>query len=293
MKRFNKSAIAVAMAVTLTLGIAPVAGAQDIVLGGNEGDNGERTAWVDPTLPPQPLPEGLTEQPGPTSTVDSLVDPNGNRYPADPALATNIAELEKSNAVASTGVSPAKNAVCVENGVTVSYLRHADGLNYVKAGNPTTGALPGAAGAYRSYADINADQNCALVDGGQVQGAVTPGEVTTDPADIAKAVAAVVGAGVGAAIIINGVKYFLNKDGKTLVETPERVHMDATPEEKAKSEQLIKENAGQINNANNAQNERGIAAATGVNKIPAALMTLLLASVLAAAAFVFGRRQLV
>lgn len=118
---------------------------------------------------------------------------------------------------------------------------------------------------------------------------VTPGEVTTDPADVAKAVAAIVGAGVGAAVIINGVKYFLNKDGKTLVETPERVNMDATPEEKAKSEQLIKENAAQIN----AQNERGVAASTGVNKIPAALMTLLLTSVLAAAAFVFGRRQLV
>ena len=39
--------------------------------------------------------------------------------------------------------------------------------------------------------------------------------------------------------------------------------------------------------------ERGIGASAGVNKIPGALLSLVLASVLGAAAFAFGRRQLV
>lgn len=289
MKRFNKTVVSLATAGALGFGVAPIAFAEDAAFGDLPVTPGEEGATsVDANYPANPT----NNTPGTTVNLPEGAAWDESIAPAQNAPATSIDELGKQNAVASTGVAPLMNAVCVNGGTRVNYLRHADGLNYVKEGYPTTGALPGADGAYRSYADITADANCALVDGGQVQGAVTPGEVTTDPADVAKAVAAVVGAGVGAAIIINGVKYFLNKDGKTLVETPERVNMDATPEEKAKSEQLIKENAAEINNGA-AQNERGIAAATGVNKIPAALLSLLLASVLAAAAFVFGRRQLV
>ncbi|MEH0147132.1 hypothetical protein V6D40_05555 [Corynebacterium sp. Q4381] len=290
MKRFNKTVVSLATAGALGFGVAPIAFAQDAQFGDLPVTEGEGALAVDANYPENPV----DNTPGTTVNLPEGATWDESIAPAPNAPATSIDELTKAQPEAQNTTAPLANVVCTDgDGNRVTYLRHADGLNYVKDGYDTTGALPGAAGAYRSYADLQADQSCDLVEGGDVQGAVTPGEVTTDPADIAKAVAAVVGAGVGAAIIINGVKYFLNKDGKTLVETPERVHMDATPEEKAKSEQLIKENAAEINNANNAQNERGIAAATGVNKIPAALMTLLLASVLAAAAFVFGRRQLV
>lgn len=256
MKRFNKTVVSLATAGALGFGVAPTAFAQDAQFG---------------DLP-------VTPSEGATSEGATYVD----TYPA----------------LAPEGVIGGGNNEPAQDNTLPKVRDNSAAVEYVtKEENGVTYALFADANGARLWYPINANREPVRADGTVVPGLtpampVTPGEVTTDPADIAKAVAAVVGAGVGAAIIINGVKYFLNKDGKTLVETPERVHMDPTPEEKAKSEQLIKENAGQIN-AENAQNERGIAAATGVNKIPAALMTLLLASVLAAAAFLFGRRQLV
>ena len=127
-----------------------------------------------------------------------------------------------------------------------------------------------------------------------------------DTRKAAKIAAGLLAAGVGTAIIVNGVKYFLNKDKQTLVPSEDRVHAEPTADEKKASDELKANNADQIaqqtgvdtttNGASNtgaADGQRGISAATGVNKVPAGLLSLLLASILGAAAFVFGRRQLI
>ena len=302
LKRMNKTAIALATAGAMTLGVAPAAMAEDAQWGDLPVKPGEGESYVSETTSAA-LPTEIegTEQPGETITNPPF-DPTGNPHPADPTPATNISQLA-TTAPSASNTAPMKNVVCREDGKSVTYLRHADGLNYVKEGNKTTGALPGGEGEYRSLESIREDENCSFVDGGNVQGPVAPGEAEgPSDKDIAKAVAAVAAAGVGAAIIINGIKYFVNKDKQTLVPSEDRVNQEPTAEEKAKSDELKANNADQIaqqtgtdaTGANTTANgERGMSAATGVNKVPAALMALLLASVLGAAAFVFGRRQLV
>ncbi|MEH0148006.1 hypothetical protein V6D40_10095 [Corynebacterium sp. Q4381] len=136
---------------------------------------------------------------------------------------------------------------------------------------------------------------------------VVPATSLPEVKDAEKNTGALLGIAAGIAglvLLIQGVKYFMNKDG-VLVEDPNRVNEKATAEEKAKSDQLMAEHgeeiAAQIADAkggdaadgNAANGERGIGASTGVNEVPAGLLSLLLASVLGAAAFVFGRRQLI
>lgn len=292
MKRMNKNAIALATAGALTLAVAPAAMAQNAP--NIDQLTGDGETFVTPTDAPETLPGGMTEGDGPTITKGTQIK---STFVGTPT------ETPKSTAPAVAQTAPLKNAKCGD----VYYYRHADGLNYVTDPNRTTGALPGS--GWRSYKDILEKGDCVFVDDGNVQGPVEPGEAAGPSAgDIAKAVAAVAGAAVGTGIIINGVKYFVNKDKKTLVQDPNRVNAEPSAEEKAKSEQVVKANpdavasqtgagnaqAGANNAADPAANgERGIGASTGVNKLPAGILSLLLASLLGAAAFVFGRRQLV
>lgn len=293
MKRMNKNAVALATAGALTLAVAPAAMAQDETDINKLGGNGE--TFVTPTDSPAPRPSGMTEGKGPTITEGTQIK---STFVGTPT------ETPKSTPRAVAPTAPLKNAKCN----SVIYYRHADGLNYVTDPNRTTGALPGT--GVKSYQDILNDKDCSFIeDSNNVQGPVEPGEAAGPSAgDIAKAVAALAGAAVGTGIIINGVKYFVNKDKKTLVQDPNRVNAEPSAEEKAKSEEVVKANpdavasqtgagnaeAGANNAAAPAANgERGIGASTGVNKLPAGILSLLLASLLGAAAFVFGRRQLV
>lgn len=297
LKRMNKTAIALATAGALGFGAAPAMARDADNLG--DLDPNSDAAFVSENAPENPA----GEPDGPTVNVPGGETWDNNIAPSQPATATSINDLTKTPEAKASNTAPMKNVVCREDGKSVTYLRHADGLNYVKEGNKTTGALPGGEGEYRSLESIRTDGNCSFVDGGNVQGPVAPGEAEgPSDKDIAKAVAAIAGAGVGTAIIINGIKYFVNKDKQTLVPSEDRVNQEPTAEEKAKSDELKANNADQIaqqtgtdaTGANTTANgERGMSAATGVNKVPAALMALLLASVLGAAAFVFGRRQLV
>lgn len=297
MKRMNKTAIALATAGALGFGAVPAMARDADNLG--DLDPNSDAAFVSENAPENPA----GEPDGPTVNVPAGETWDNNIAPSQPATATSINDLPKTPEAKASNTAPMKNVVCREDGKSVTYLRHADGLNYVKEGNKTTGALPGGEGEYRSLESIREDEHCSFVDGGNVQGPVAPGEAEgPSDKDIAKAVAAVAAAGVGAAIIINGIKYFVNKDKQTLVPSEDRVNQEPTAEEKAKSDELKANNADQIaqqtgtdaTGANTTANgERGMSAATGVNKVPAALMALLLASVLGAAAFVFGRRKLV
>lgn len=313
MKRTNKASLALATAGALVLGVAPAAFAEDATFGDLPVTPGEGESYVsETTSAPLPTEVSGTEQPGETITNPPF-DPTGNPYPADPTRATNISQLTTTTAPSASNTAPMKNAVCTDaSGNRVKYLRHADGLNYVKDGNATTGALPGAAGAYRSYNDIRNDKDCVFVEDGNVQSPVTPGETTVDPKDAAKAAAVIAGLGVGTAVIVNGIKYFVNKDKATLVPSEDRVNQEPTAEEKAKSDELKQNNADQIasqggtdtdanaagnagaNAAGNAADtNRGIGATTGNNSIAKGLISLALLSVLGAAVFAFGRRRLV
>lgn len=130
-----------------------------------------------------------------------------------------------------------------------------------------------------------------------------PGETTEK--DLLPIVLGVLGGLVGLGLVIAGVNYWVNKDGN-LVTDPNKVNEPSSPADAENTKKIVGENAeevakqigidpatGEQVDGQAAVGERGIGAATGVNKIPAALLSLLLASVLGAAAFVFGRRQLV
>lgn len=266
MKRMNKTAIALATAGAVTLGVAPAAMAQE---NGQKCfvDSNNIQVWYNVDASGKPLKKDGTEAsvkgpcPAPATTTTTTTT-----APANP---TPNAE----------GKLPYRDP----NGVIV-WLTPKAGDKSEPADKP-----------------LGKDSTYTLVDPETEDLSVTPAEGPSDK-DIAKAVAAVAAAGVGAAIIINGIKYFVNKDKQTLVPSEDRVNQEPTAEEKAKSDELKANNADQIaqqtgtdaTGANTTANgERGMSAATGVNKVPAALMALLLASVLGAAAFVFGRRQLV
>lgn len=294
MKRTNKASLALATAGALVLGVAPAAMAQNAPSLSNLNSTGSATYVSETTSAPLPTDISGTEQPGPTITNPTFTNtstPSSKPQPTTTGTPT-------------VATAPMKNAVCRENGQSVTYLRHADGLNYVKDGYNTTGALPGAAGAYRSYNDIRNDTGCVFVEDGNVQSPVTPGETTVDPKDAAKAAAVIAGLGVGTTVIVNGIKYFVNKDKATLVPSEDRVNQEPTAEEKAKSDELKQNNADQIasqggtdtgaNAAGNAADtNRGIGATTGNNSIAKGLISLALLSVLGAAVFAFGRRRLV
>ncbi|WP_288872578.1 hypothetical protein [uncultured Corynebacterium sp.] len=129
---------------------------------------------------------------------------------------------------------------------------------------------------------------------------------------------------------LDGVTYFLNKDGHTFVSDVLRVNSDVTPEEVSASERLVAKFAGEIarqgieaaraagdlnvdvapaapyaaerggaetvdaaaaDTAATAQ--RGLAAETGSNTLVRALFALLLASVLGTGVYAFARRRLI
>ena len=125
-----------------------------------------------------------------------------------------------------------------------------------------------------------------------------------DPADDAPVAAGLVK--FPPVLTLNGETFFLNKDGHTFVADVTRVNADVTPEEVAKSEAMVEQNAGEVGRqgleAARAGGEvdvdtqaplRGLEAETGSNALARALFALALASALGAAFFAFARRRLV
>lgn len=141
---------------------------------------------------------------------------------------------------------------------------------------------------------------------------------TMDPEKKRAIILGSLGAVAGLGLIIAGVRYFVNKDGD-LVKNQDRVNEPASPEEKAESDRLKREHGDEIanqveakggvnnagtgnagtagtgnaaaNNGTAANGERGMSASTGVTKLPAGLIALLILSVLGAAGYAFTRRQ--
>ncbi|OFT81460.1 hypothetical protein [Corynebacterium sp. HMSC29G08] len=113
-----------------------------------------------------------------------------------------------------------------------------------------------------------------------------------------------------AMLVIGGVAWYLNQDGKTFVTNLGRIGVTPTAQEIDASAHMLSSNRGEVEAQARAAAEaeakggavttveaqaetRGISAATGSNAFGKGMIALLLASVLGAAVFAFGRRQLV
>ena len=282
MMRLNTTTIALFTAGALGLGTVPFAEAQEtrntegvstIAPNGDEATAGDifgenpapSESWVDPSIEPTPLPAGLQEQNGSEAVVGEKAT-EGSEWvtenaPANPAEATDVKQL-------SGTAEPTESN---------SWDRPKTTGTVTETLRPTTSA------------PATENNTKAIVLG-------------------------TLGALAGLGLVIAGVKYFVNKDGD-LVKDPNRVNEPATPAEKAESDQLKKDHGDEIakqveakggaangNGANSngnaaandgaaASGERGMNASTGVTKLPAGLVALLILSIVGAAGYAFTRRQ--
>lgn len=157
-----------------------------------------------------------------------------------------------------------------------------------------------------AYVPENGVENSEELKPGDVFDENPAGDDDKDTSKVFRALAGLAGA--GAVIYLLGKAYqaVIGNHGPVLL-PPERVGQAPTAEDEAATEQLVADHgeeivaqaaeAGVADNgataADGADADRGVSAATGNNNIAQGLIGLLLASILGAAAFVFGRRQLV
>lgn len=328
MKRMSKTTIALVTAGALGLGAVPAAGAQVVPVPGNADAMKENTypanpeemtaedlagaedqTWADDIAPADPAAD-LT---GPDVFGNESAEFNEEENPVAGRADLTMEDLAGSEGQTWAGdIAPKDplegNGVPVMDGSTTGAEKSADNnfgpkpvITKVKDGE--TWALWKDENNVDVWYRID-NRGRAIDENGNWVSGLTPATSLPEVKDVEKNTGAILGiaAGiVGLILVIKGVKYFMNKDG-VLVQDPNRIDKTATPEEKAKSDKLMAENADEIakqladaqaGNVNAANGERGIGASTGVNEVPAGLLSLLLASVLGAAAFVFGRRQLI
>lgn len=99
-----------------------------------------------------------------------------------------------------------------------------------------------------------------------------------------------------AVLLIGGIAWYLNQDGRTYVLDASRTSSVPTEKERQDSEFMLSSNRAEVEaqiDASTKALNRGITAETGSNDFGKGLIALLVASILGAAAFAFGRRQLV
>lgn len=294
MKRFNKTAVALATAGAMTLAIVPNASAQfdreteDYTKSTNKeatfGDLGPNATSV------------------PNSPVDSNASTGeGTGYNPDNsggagAPATSIDGLrEDPNAV---GVDRAKD----EKG----YKRAADSTNDLKPGELPDGGVAGE--EKETYVPGNGIPNEPELTPGQAFGQNQNG---TQAEGLTKGqIAGIVAGALAGSILLGGIIYKLVKDknGNPVYVPEAKAGQEPTAADKAASDKLISENADEIKRQTAAAQkngeevvqvgdsdaaDRGVGAATGNNTIAKGLVGLLIASIMGAAVFAFGRRRLV
>lgn len=324
MKRFNKTAIAIALSGALALGVAPAADAQEAPGAPAATINREGTTWY--------------------------LHSNGQFYVNDAALvftpADQIEDGKKVGLDAANGegeqAAPAgdEQNLPLPAEITIdgeTWYLHNDKQHYVKNRDQWNSPVAEIAeGEKVSLGDIAA---AGGVDGDQTQGTTgedgtTPGGETegdTNPdgqnggsseegqtedegsSDLTPGqIAGIVGGVLAGTLIIGGVVYKLVKDknGNPVYVPEDKAGQEPTAEDKAASDKLISENADEIKRqtasaqkngeevvevggTDAADSERGVNAETGNNTIAKGLVGLLLASIMGAAIFAFGRRRLV
>lgn len=291
MKRFNKTAVALATAGAMTLAIVPNASAQNFHDPVNPADgyvNGNNDAPNFDDLDPKNSTNDRVESKPSNGEVrvDDPANPAGAGAPA-----TNIDDLLKDpNAVGENG--PVKQRQEDEKG----YKRAGDSDNDLKPGDLPDGGIAGE--EKETYVPGNGIEN---------QPELKPEDVFKEDGTVDKDKLKKVLIGVGAAaglLTIAGIVYKIvkNSKGEPVLVPADRADQTPTAADEAKTEELLENNAAEIaaqagaaeaTTGDAATADRGVGAATGNNTIAKGLVGLLIASIMGAAAFAFGRRRLV
>lgn len=294
MKRFNKTAIAIALSGALALGVAPAADAQEAPGAPAATVNHEGATWY--------------------------LHSNGQFYVNDAALVFTPADqiqddkkigLDAVNAEGEeTAPAADEQALPLPAEITIdgaTWYLHNDKIHYVKDRDKwNTPVAEIAEGDKIAIGDIDA---AGEVEGDQTQGDANEGGTELTPGQIAGIVAGVL----AGTLVIGGVVYKLvmDKNGKPVYVPEDKAGQEPSAEDKAASDKMISENADEIKrqtataekmgeevvkvegDAAGTDSERGVNAETGNNTIAKGLVGLLIASIMGAAIFAFGRRRLV
>lgn len=300
MKRFNKTAVALATAGALTLGVAPAAFAQGTPVTIQQGDliydkDGNLVGSYGSTdngaavLKPGDVVYNANSE---NVTADRLNTSGRNVVAADDENdAKNLDDLlNDPNAVGENG--PVKQRQEDEKG----YKRAGDSANDLKPGALPDGGVAGE--EVETYVPENGIDN---------QAELKPEDVFKEDGTVDKDKLKKVLIGLGAAagvLTIAGIVYKIvkNSKGEPVLVPEDRADQTPTAADEAKTEELLENNAAEIaaqagaadaTTGDAAAADRGVGAATGNNTIAKGLVGLLIASIMGAAAFAFGRRRLV
>lgn len=296
MKRFNKTAIALATAGALAFAVIPSADAQT---GAVQADTDKPATLGDltstPAAPAQP--EAPAPTPIPTGKNQGHFEGEADNADAtkinqltDEAKAKDLAAKAAQGNFNSKTVGPINCKIQAADGnvVTLTFTPDDQGKGWVKDGQQVT--------PDQARGIIN-EGNCYLVD-----------EKSGQPAPERDLTPLWIALGVLGAVTLGGVLYNVVKDsqGKPVLVPADRPDQTPTAEDEKNTDKLVKENADEIAKqaaekgvngteatVTDAAGERGVNADTGSNTIAKGLLGLVIASIMGAAVFMFGRRQLV
>lgn len=335
MKRFNKTAVALATAGAMTLAIVPNVSAQAIntkpeLIGGEDANS---TAAAGTEANPEELFGDGADGTGASNFdqgagagLEAEMDENGNVVEGDPNLPPRPTKLGDDTPVADNQdafqpipVTLNKGDQIVDFAGNVQHTAQADGEfatlepgdRVIRAGKDVTGQLTAAAGVASAATPVTLKWGDVIVDkdGRIVWSAKTNGEYAVLQEGDKVVPAGRIGVGILgglAALTLGGVLYKVvkNSKGEPVLVPADRADQTPTAEDEKNTEKLVKENAEEIaaqaakeNGGADARTadtaDRGVGAATGNNTIAKGLVGLLIASIMGAAVFAFGRRRLV
>lgn len=289
MKRFNKTAVALATAGAMTLAIVPNASAQ-VWDPANPNDDYFNSNNEAPSIgdldPKQASNDSLDKPANGEKRVDDPANPVGAGAPA-----TSIDELRND-----------PNAVG-ENGKNLQRQEDEKGYKRTEAD-----------GTEAKMSDFGDDVKLGVDQEANVDGLRPADPTELKPEDVFKEDGTVdkdklkkvlIGLGAAAGVLtIAGIVYKIvkNSKGEPVLVPADRADQTPTAADEAKTQELLENNAAEIaaqagaadaTTGDAATADRGVGAATGNNTIAKGLVGLLIASIMGAAAFAFGRRRLV
>ena len=310
MKRFNKTAIAIALSGALALGVAPAADAQDtgtpaaeVTYNGSQWylHNSGKVYVNDPALvftPSNQLGEGRAvsveaikagetgEQPQVLGELPATIEIDGKTFYLHENKQLYVTDSSKWN-------TPV-DEIPADQKLDASTL----GLEALAGEDDGKGENPAP----------NPDKD---LEGKNPEGKNPEGKDPETGSSLTNGqIAGIVAGALAGTLIIGGIVYKLVKDKQgNLVYVPEnKAGQEPTAEDKAASDKLISENADEIKRQTASAEkmgeevvqidgaeaaDRGVNAETGNNVLAKGLIGLLLASIMGAAIFAYGRRQLV
>lgn len=314
MKRFNKTAIAIALSGALALGVAPAADAQDngapaaeVTYNGSQWylHNSGKVYVNDPALvfastnqlgedkavSVEAVKAGETgEQPQVLGELPATIEIDGKTFYLHESKQLYVTDSTKWNAPVEE--IPADQKLDASTlGLEALAGKDEGDQQQPPAGDGSTGAGNGSSNDGSGNTPEGKDP--------ETGSSLTNGQI-----------AGIVAGALAGTLIIGGIVYKLVKDKQgNLVYVPEnKAGQEPTAEDKAASDKLISENADEIKRQTASAEkmgeevvqidgaeaaDRGVNAETGNNALAKGLIGLLLASIMGAAIFAYGRRQLV